>query len=564
MYLARSSGLISYVLLRQVVQAWTPVVVKTVTTIGSQLTPDVTDVSRDGGYSALINGKIVWLYDDTECMDRMGNQLSFVSNTAAYQRFDNGNNVSTITDFGIVDLGSNQDGSPKTAILAGTTVRTGGWIPFEQDEIEFNEENNGKQRVAICEFHDHMYNDFSDSDTNRYTEQGPGTSPTLISTTQAFLFAPLVYVDSKSQDPSMEYQPRGMTLISITAPDSGPVATRQGDIIILGTEVAFGGFSTMLGFKSTDSATDLDDGERDVYLFGMTQFGLQLARVGTNDLTAFAKYKFWNPRSHNFSTSPPDPSTSDDAQMYLPGSFSSGSIFYSPYFHTFIMVYFNKLVDSTFFIRYLQLDVPLRNDSIWTIGGKDSKGIVAEDTEALVKYAWSAEQILYASPPGPGGFNYAGMPHPEFFNTQYYPQSLYPPHTPKSKRSNAWYGPLSEQSAGRDGKDLLLSWTSQVNHRAFALASQMLIKADWQFQKVGGINNGLYEIQLARVTFDDILANPSGTTHHEPTSSLVAIPAVGGSRRLSIFGVSHYWIALLFMAQVCHITGIHRVVTMMT
>ena len=564
MYLAWSSAITSCFLLRQVVDAWTPVVVKTVTTAGPQLTPDVTNVSRDGGYSALINGKIVWLYDDTECMDKTGNQLSFVSNTAAYQKIDNSNNESTIIDFGVVNLGSNQDGSPKTAILAGTNVRTGGWIPFKHDEIEFNEENNGKERVAICELHDHMCNDFSDSDTNNHMAKGPGASPTLISTTQAFLFAPLVYVDSKPQDPSMEYQARGMTLISITAPDSGPVATRQGDIVISGTEVAFGDFSTLLGFKSTDSATDLDDGERDVYLLGMTKFGLQLARVGINDLTDFSKYTFWNPQSHNFSTSPPDPGTSDEAQLYLPGSFSSGSIFYSPYFYTFIMVYFNKLVDSTFYIRYLQLDFPLRNDSIWTIGGKDSKGIVAEDTEALVKYAWSAEQILYASPPGPGGFNYAGMPHPEFFNTQYYPQSLYPPHTPKSKRSNAWYGPLSEQSTGHDGKDLLLSWTSQVNHQVFALASQELIEADWQFQEVGGTNQGLYEIQLAIVTFDDIPANANGATIHEPASSPITIPAEGGARRLCGFGLSHHGITLFFTAQVFYIAGIHMVVTRMT
>ena len=564
MYLARNSALISCFLLRQAVLAWTPVVVKTVTTLGPQLTPDITDVSRDGGYSALINGKIVWLYDDTECMDMTGTQLSFVSNTAAFESFDNGNDVSTIADFGVVDLGSNQYVSPKTAILANTTVRTGGWIPFVKDELEFNEENNGKQRVAICEFHDPMCNECLGSDTNNYMEQGPGTSPTLISTTQAFLFAPLVYVDSKPQDPSMEYQARGMTLISITAPESGPVATRQGNIVIAGTEVAFGGFSTLLGFKSTDSAPDLDDGERDVYLFGMTESGLQLARVGINDLTDFTKYTFWNPRSDEFSTSPPDPTASDGAQMYLPGSFSSGNIFYSPYFYTFIMVYFNKLVDSTFFLRYLQLDVPLANDSIWTIGGKNSKGIVAEDTEALIRYAWSAEQILYASPPGPGGFNYAGMAHPEFFNTQYYPQSLYSPHTPRNKRSNAWYGPLSQESAGPDGKNLLLSWTSQVNHQTLTLVSRMSIKADWQLQKIGGKDNGLYEIQLARVTFDDIPANASRTIGHEPTSSLITIPAKGGGARLSSIAGSHYWILLFSMTQACHIAGIHRALITMT
>ena len=129
--------------------AWTPIIVKNVTTLGTQLAPEVTDVSRDGGYSVLINGNIVWLYDDTECKDLQGNQLSFISNTAAYQ--PDTSNVSVVTDFGVVNLGKNPDGSPKTAILAGTTVGTGGWIPFEPDELDFNKERVGKERVAICE-----------------------------------------------------------------------------------------------------------------------------------------------------------------------------------------------------------------------------------------------------------------------------------------------------------------------------------------------------------------------------------------------------------------------------
>lgn len=131
-------------------QAWTPIVVKNVIALGSQLTPDVTNVSRDGGYSALINGNIVWLFDDTECMDTQGTQLSFVSNTAAYAS-ETVNTISTLADFGIVNLGQNPDGSPKTAILAHTTVGTGGWIPFQPDELQYNEQMNGKERVAICE-----------------------------------------------------------------------------------------------------------------------------------------------------------------------------------------------------------------------------------------------------------------------------------------------------------------------------------------------------------------------------------------------------------------------------
>ena len=130
--------------------AWTPIVVKNVTTLGPQHSPYVTNVSRDGGYSALINGNIVYLYDDTECMDSEGNQLSFVSNTAAYASQPN-TNVTTVMDFGVVNLGTDENGVPKNAILADTSVETGGWIPFETDELNFNEQKKGSERVAICE-----------------------------------------------------------------------------------------------------------------------------------------------------------------------------------------------------------------------------------------------------------------------------------------------------------------------------------------------------------------------------------------------------------------------------
>ena len=265
-----------------------------------------------------------------------------------------------------------------------------------------------------------------------------------------------------------------MTLITITAPNSGPVAVRQGDLIIPGTEVAYGGFSSILGYTSMDTATGKDSANRDVYLLGMTASGLQLARVGMNDLTDFSKYTFWSPQGQSFSNMPPKPSLQDAANIYLPGTFSSGSVFYSPYFKTFIMVYFNKMVDSTFYGRYLQLDSPLGQDTTWVIGGKNGKGIVAEDAEALVRYTWSSEQKLYASPTGPGGFNYAGMAHPEFFNTHYFAQSLYPINTPTKDQVNQWYGP---GSIGVDGKSILLSWTSQVSSSNLGVFRMSLIRS---------------------------------------------------------------------------------------
>lgn len=284
-----------------------------------------------------------------------------------------------------------------------------------------------------------------------------------------------------------------MTLISITAPSSGPIATRQGDLVIPGTEVAFGGFSTLLGSVSTDVIGDTKDVERDVYLLGMTVGGLQLARVGLNDIRAYDRYTFFDSKTLSFTTDSPSSEGSDRGNVYLQGTFSSGSLFYSPYFSTFIMIYFNKLADSTFYIRYLDMDLPAGNDAIWSRGGKYGEGIQAEDVEALVKYAWSPQQKLYESPPGNGGFNYAGMAHPEYFNRRYFGNFLYPDGTPAEQQKNDWYGSklTAESDAGDDGKHVLLSWTSQSH---------------------GGPDASVYKVRLAVVEFDQIPARPGAST----------------------------------------------------
>lgn len=304
-----------------------------------------------------------------------------------------------------------------------------------------------------------------------------------------------------------------MTLISITATKNGPVATRQGDLIIPGTQVAFGGFSSLLGFMSTDAAKDYDARYRDFYLLGMTTFGLQLARVGMNDLNQYGKYTFYNPETREFTTKPPDPSTKEPREIYLPGSYSSGSVFYSPYFKTFVMVYFNKMVDSTFYMRFLDLDAPLATDPVWITGGKNGEGIVPEDAEALVKYAWSTEQKLWVSPTAQS-FNYAGLAHPEFFNRQYFAPSLYPSSTAKERRLNAWYGSglVNEKTAGSDGKYLLLSWTAQLK---------------------SGTNNGIYQVQLAVLEFDDIPPNPAVSTGvaSKPVATSTASDSASSTRQ---------------------------------
>ena len=285
-----------------------------------------------------------------------------------------------------------------------------------------------------------------------------------------------------------------MTLITIDAPASGPIAKREGDLAIAGTEVPFGGFSTLIGYRSTSETPDVKD--RDVYLFGMTSHGLQLARVGVNNVRDFSKFKFYEPSKQDFVDKPPKVKLTDKKHIYLPGTFSSGNIFYSPYFATFVIVYFNKMGDSTFYLRYIDVTEPVREDAIWVKGGKNGNGIAAEDVEALVMYPWSAEEKLYSSPVMQG-FNYAGMPHPEYFNRQYFAPTLYPPGTPDDRRINDWFGGsmIPETNAGSDGKHLLLSWTSQL-------------KSDTE--------SGIYQVQLAIVEFDDINAESNSPP---PTAS---------------------------------------------
>jgi hypothetical protein len=139
-------------------RAWSPVVVDDVVPLGAQVSPELTNVSRDGGHSVLLNRRIVWLYADTECIGDDGARLSFASNTAAYAAQPRAD-IAAVRDFGLVAVGRNAFGDAENAVLAPDAVDGGGWVPFGADERRYNELNQGKRRIAICTcFHfSHIY-----------------------------------------------------------------------------------------------------------------------------------------------------------------------------------------------------------------------------------------------------------------------------------------------------------------------------------------------------------------------------------------------------------------------
>ena len=78
---------------------------------------------------------------------------------------------------------------------------------------------------------------------------------------------------------------------------------------------------------STDVSEHAKDVERDMYLLGMIDGGLQLARVRLNEIGAHDRYMFFDPENLNFTTDSPSPEGSDHEKVYLPAPFRRGASF---------------------------------------------------------------------------------------------------------------------------------------------------------------------------------------------------------------------------------------------
>ena len=138
-----------HLILSLVVQAESRIQVKTITYLGPQISPQLTGLSRDGGVSVLLNDHVVWLYDDTQLTSSTDELLLFVSNTAAYSHAPQAN-LTFLQNFGISEAGGQGGTSGEQTLSIDITLSGGGWIPFTKDELTFNRQDPGKERIAIC------------------------------------------------------------------------------------------------------------------------------------------------------------------------------------------------------------------------------------------------------------------------------------------------------------------------------------------------------------------------------------------------------------------------------
>ena len=332
-------------------------------------------------------------------------------------------------------------------------------------------------------------------------------------------------VRDSNQSALAQYLQKGATLLEIKATPSGPQANRIVDTLFTSQYIPYGTFAALAG-------TPIKEGTFTIYLLGKTGTGLQLARVESSGLSKLSAYEYFRPPDCTFVEGAPSINDSTVEDLYLPGSFSSGSVFYSPVFKTFLLIYFNDWADSTFNMRYLDLDNITCSTKDWVKGGKNGRGIQAADVESLFRYNWSPEQVLYKSPPGPRGYNYAGIAHPEFWGRAYYSQWMYSNGGIDSDMESGWYGSsvVNESRAGSDGRQMLLSWTSQEN---------------------GPAGSGRYQVMLAKVEFALATESTDSTTIDAPsTGAGTAASRRGGARRAAVTPI--IWLCLLLSSALLY------------
>src|SRR3954452_6179554 len=117
-------------------------------------------------------------------------------------------------------------------------------------------------------------------------------------------------------------------------------------------------------------------------------------------------YEYLEPASCSFVGTPLRPANDNLCSIYLASNFSSGSI-YIALFEDLPSSLLHDKADSTFYIRYLDLDILFCHAKLWVKGGRYGKGLQAEDVEAVPRYAWFPKQVCKSRHSVPKASNYA-------------------------------------------------------------------------------------------------------------------------------------------------------------
>ncbi|KAJ8097259.1 hypothetical protein POJ06DRAFT_260928 [Lipomyces tetrasporus] len=117
---------------------------------------------------------------------------------------------------------------------------------------------------------------------------------------------------------------------------------------------------------------------------------VHVARVATDSLSQYDTYQYYDASTKTWSYNQPQPTARRQSAAvmsnYMP--YSTGSMFYSEYHNAYLLVYFSNWADSTFRVSYAPSPV-----GPWTTDDK----------------------VLYTVPQGPGGYDYGGVAHPQYY-----------------------------------------------------------------------------------------------------------------------------------------------------
>jgi hypothetical protein len=315
----------------------------TVKSIGIQ-SSNFPNVYRDGGGGGTINGvKIMTFSDTTTTAGGMtGPMKGFTDNTIAYVGH-NGQPLHQTTDFG----------------ANGVPVMP---IPFTQNETQYTADHFDKDGTRCV----------------LWPQSSIATLPTLDGGELGVAVYPVAIYGSNTQGDLYN------TLVEITAdPAAGPKVERVvPQLFYSGESPLYGGFSTIVSRDASD-----------LYLFSKEwdastlTGGMRVARVSATSYKDHAQYTYWDGATWSSDLAA---ASKAPAGLLFSANLSTGDVFWSEYYNTYMAVYFNSFADSTFYMRYA--------------------------LDGTVTGMWSDEIKLAVTQPGTGlqPYNYAGHAYPSF------------------------------------------------------------------------------------------------------------------------------------------------------